>query len=62
MSFSLKDSLHQGDLSQRQQLLLVLGSEGGGPLPVARIKDVAIAAGLRLAKKWDVGTILGLAQ
>jgi hypothetical protein len=55
---ALKDLLHVKGLTRAEQVLLCLAAGGGGPLVVSEIKHLAISAGLRRAKEWNVSNIL----
>jgi nucleoside phosphorylase len=55
---TLKDILHRKGLTQGQQLLLILSTSPDKPLTVKAIKEIAVKAGLRRARDWNVSGIL----
>jgi nucleoside phosphorylase len=59
MNFVLKDAVHTPGLTQGSRLLIVLASSGTAPLTSRQIKDLALGAGVRHARNWDISTILG---
>lgn len=56
-SDELKQWLHK-DLSKLDKVLLVLATQDA-PVPVAKINELAEAAGFRAMRKWNVSAILG---
>ena len=59
---ALKELLHQPALSNRDKVLLCLGSEPPQPKSISEIKEVAIAAGLRKAASWNISDYLSKAH
>lgn len=55
---TLKELLHDEDLTRETRLLLCLAIEDGTPQTVASIKETACAAGLTAVKSWNVSWIL----
>lgn len=55
---SLKSLLAQKSFSRSDKMLLCLGADPLGPKSVGAVRDLAVAAGLRAAKKWNVSQIL----
>ncbi|GAB4512727.1 MAG: hypothetical protein Tsb0026_16840 [Sulfuricaulis sp.] len=55
---SLKDLLHQSELSNTDRLLLCLGVQEGAPKTVAEITKIATSAGLAKAKGWNISSYL----
>jgi hypothetical protein len=55
---SLKDLLHQAELSNTDRLLLCLAYEGGSPKKVSEIVSIAKSGGLAKAKNWNVSSYL----
>lgn len=56
---SLKDLLHQSELSNLDKLLLCLATRDGQALSISEITAIARAAGLSQAKNWNVSSYLG---
>lgn len=56
---ALKTQLHREDLTQKHKLLLILAAHPESPMSPAEIRQAALQAGLRRAKKWNIGSILG---
>ncbi len=54
----LTDFLVSTDLSRRDKILLTLAYSLGTPLPLSKIKQMAIKFGLRELEKWNVADIL----
>ncbi len=59
---ALKDLLPRKELSRADKLLLVLATDGASAKSVKLIRSVAVAYGLREAKKWNVSSILARAD
>ncbi len=59
-SDDLKEWL-QKDLTRLEKLLLVLATQDT-PISVAKIKDIAASAGLRIPPKWNVSSILSTSK
>lgn len=59
---ALKDILHRTGLTRRDQLLLVLSARDAKPKQVAEVRELAIAAGLRKVKNWNVSGELAKAK
>jgi hypothetical protein len=57
-SASLKDLLHQPNLTQVDKLLLCLAVEVDQPKAVKEIKVIAAQSGLREAQKWNISSML----
>lgn len=55
---SLKDLLHQSELSNTDRLLLCLGAEEGVSKTVTEITTIAKSAGLAKAKNWNISSYL----
>jgi hypothetical protein len=55
----LKDLLHKPDMSRKDQILLCLSCRPVKTRSVSEIKDIAVQAGLRNAKTWNLSQILG---
>jgi hypothetical protein len=56
----LKLLLHSGEITSRlDKLLLLLACEAEKPKPVMKLKELAIAAGLREIQQWNVSDTLG---
>jgi hypothetical protein len=55
----LKNALHADGLTRKHQVLLCLAAEPAGPRPVAELRTIAVKAGLRAAKKWNLSSVLG---
>jgi hypothetical protein len=55
---SLKDFLHQSELSNTDRLLLCLGIQVGSPKTIAEITNIAKSAGLTKAKNWNISSYL----
>ncbi len=54
----LPDLLHDERLSREDRLLLVLAVDADHPKQPADIRDLAVAAGLREVRRWNIATIL----
>ena len=54
----LKNVVHGDGLTRKQQLLLCLAVEADTPKAPAEVRSLALAAGLRGAKTWNVSAIL----
>lgn len=59
-SDDLKDWL-QKDLTRLEKLLLILATQDN-PVAVAKIKEIAAAAGFRTAQKWNISSILSASK
>jgi hypothetical protein len=59
---ALKDLLCQKGLSRTDKLLLCLAVDVSRAKAVGEIKAMAVEAGLRVAKTWNVSDILGRAS
>lgn len=59
-SDELKNWLHK-DLERLDKLLLVLATQEG-PIGVSNVVDIAVSAGFRVPKKWNVSAILGASK
>lgn len=55
---SLKDLLHQSELSNSERLLLCLGIQEGASKTVAEITAIAKSAGLTKVKNWNISSYL----
>ena len=56
---NLKEHLHYPALKRQEKILLCLAVTSHKPKPVKQIRDMAIAAGLREAAKWNLSAVLG---
>lgn len=55
---SLKRLLHRNEYTRLQKLLFCLAIDFASPKQVAEISDIALSAGLRSVKKWNISDIL----
>src|SRR5262249_11310908 len=55
---ALVELLHQPDLSKTDKVLLCLAVETGKPKSVQEVRALAVKAGLRAAKSWNVSGLL----
>lgn len=55
---SLRELLAQKHLSRKEKVLLCAASENTEPKSTQQIRDLAIANGLREAKKWNISQLL----
>jgi hypothetical protein len=58
-SDQLKNALHVNGLARKEQVLLCLAADPLGPSSVADLRTVAVNAGLRAARKWNLSAVLG---
>lgn len=58
---ALKDLLSQKSLNNGEKILICLAVDTGGPKAVKEIRELAVANGLRTAKKWNVSALLAKA-
>lgn len=57
----LKDLLTQPHYSRAEKLLICLAVDPGSPKKVQEVKQIAIGAGLRAVRRWNVSSILSVA-
>lgn len=54
----LKELVHQKGITQQEQVLLCLAVDLNKPKQIKEIREIAVRAGLRAAKKWNLADIL----
>jgi hypothetical protein len=59
---SLKDLLTQSELSKTDKLLLCLAVDSDTAKAVSAVRELAVSAGLRAARKWNVSALLKTAS